>query len=130
MPTSVVYERIKALITAIAFVAIASVGFTSTAAYADDLKDWRVKVVKKIAKKHIYPRSAISREIEGKARVQITIARSGEITNFEILEPSGKRILDAAIPKMIKKLTPLPSPPDSLKDANLTFVIPITWRLQ
>jgi len=98
--------------------------------YADEIKDWRVKVVKKIAKKHIYPRSAISREIEGKARVKVFLDREGVITNFEIVQPSGESILDKAIPKMMKKLTPLPKPPASLPDAKLTFVIPITWRLQ
>jgi len=99
-------------------------------AFADEIKDWRVKVVKKIAKKHIYPRSAISREIEGKARVKVTVDREGVITNFDVVQPSGESILDKAIPKMMKKLTPLPKPPASLSDDKLSFVIPITWRLQ
>lgn len=102
----------------------------STPVFANDVGAWRKKVVKLIAKKHIYPRSAISREIEGKARVQVTISRTGEITNYEVVEPSGQGVLDKAIPKMMKKLNPFPAPPDSMPDANLTFVIPITWRLQ
>ena len=102
----------------------------STPVFADDIGEWRTEVVKLIAKKHIYPRSAISREIEGKARVQVTLARSGEITAYEVLEPTGEDVLDKTIPKMMEKLNPFPEPPASMDDGSLTFVIPITWRLQ
>jgi len=98
--------------------------------FADEIQDWRKKLAKKIAKKHIYPRSALSREVEGKARVQVVVDREGVITSYEIIQPSGESILDKAIPKMMKKLTPLPPPPASLPTEGLTFVIPITWRLQ
>jgi len=120
----------KNYMVALTVAAFAALSMISGPASADDIKDWRVKVVKKIAKKHIYPRSAISREIEGKARVKVTLGRDGVITAYEVVQASGEAILDKAIPKMMKKLTPLPAPPASLPDANLTFVIPITWRLQ
>lgn len=130
MPLKPFVNRIKSTAIAASFVAAASIAGVSSSVQADEIKDWRVSVVKQIAKKHIYPRSAISREIEGKARVRITMARSGEITNFEILEPTGQSILDKTIPKIIKKLSPLPEPPASLPDDKLSFVIPFTWRLQ
>ena len=98
--------------------------------FADEIQDWRKKLAKRIAKKHIYPRSALSREIEGKARVKVVMDREGVITSFEVIQPSGESILDKAIPKMMKKLTPLPPPPANLPAASLTLVIPITWRLQ
>ncbi|WP_417450172.1 TonB family protein [Kordiimonas sp.] len=97
---------------------------------ADEIQDWQRDIVKKIIKTHIYPRSAIAREIEGSAKVQVTIDRSGKITGYDIVEPSGQAQLDKVIPKMMEKLDPLPSPPASLPDGNLSFVIPIAWRLQ
>ena len=130
MPTLVVYARMKKLMVATTLAAIVSMGGFTTAAFSDDIADWRKKVSKRIAKKHIYPRSAISREIEGKARVRVTMLRTGEIAGFEIIQPSGESILDKAIPKMMGKLSPLPAPPDSMPDDKLVFVIPITWRLQ
>jgi len=114
------------LLTASAVLSISVTG----PVFADEVQDWRKKLAKKIAKKHIYPRAALSREIEGKARVQLVMDREGVITSYEIIQPSGQSILDKAIPKMMKKLTPLPPPPASLPAANLTLVIPITWRLQ
>lgn len=103
---------------------------TATPVFADDIQDWQREIVKQIIKTHIYPRSAIAREIEGSAKVQVSIDRSGKILSFEITEPSGEDQLDKVIPKMMEKLDPLPAPPDSLPDGNLTFVIPIAWRLQ
>ncbi len=95
-----------------------------------DVKDWQKKIVKKIVKSHIYPRAAIAREIEGRARVRVTIDRSGKILTFDVTEPTGKSQLDKVIPKMMKKMDPLPAPPDDVPDSNLTFTIPISWRLQ
>ena len=95
-----------------------------------DVKVWQKSIVKKMRKSFIYPRSAIAREIEGRARVKVTIDRTGAITNYEIVEPSGKSQLDKVIPKIMTKLNPLPSPPAELPDANLSFTIPIAWRLQ
>ncbi|WP_417456634.1 TonB family protein [Kordiimonas sp.] len=99
-------------------------------AFADEIKDWQREIVKKIIKTHIYPRSAIAREIEGSAKVQVTIDRTGKIMSYDITEPSGEDQLDKVIPKMMEKLDPLPEPPASLPDGNLSFVIPIAWRLQ
>lgn len=113
-----------ALLCAGAFVA------TAAPAYADELKDWQKEIIKKIVKSHIYPRSAIAREIEGRAKVSVTIDRSGKITGYEVVEPTGESQLDNIIPKMMEKMDPLPAPPASLSDANLTFTIPIAWRLQ
>lgn len=113
-----------------AFTATALLLLNAAPAFADDVKDWQREIVKKIIKTHIYPRSAIAREIEGSAKVQVTIDRTGKIVSYDITEPSGEDQLDKVIPKMMEKLDPLPSPPDSLPDGNLSFVIPIAWRLQ
>ena len=102
----------------------------SVPAYANDIKDWQKDIVRKIVKSHLYPRSAISREIEGRAKVSVTIDRTGKITGYEVVEPTGESQLDDIIPKMMEKMDPLPAPPDSLSDNNLTFTIPIAWRLQ
>ena len=99
-------------------------------AQANDIKDWQRQIVKKIVENHIYPRSAIAREIEGRAKVQVSIDRAGKITSYEIIEATGEDQLDKAIPKMMEKMDPLPAPPESLPDENLTFVIPIAWRLE
>jgi len=125
-----IFSHVRNSIVAVLIAAIAATIVGGGPVIADDVQDWRKKLARKIAKKHIYPRSALSREIEGKARVKIVIDREGAITSYEIIQPSGESILDKAIPKMMKKLTPLPPPPPDLPASSLTLVIPITWRLQ
>ena len=96
----------------------------------DDMKNWQTSLIRKLQESHIYPRSAIRKEIEGRALVNITINRAGEILEYTVVESAGNDVLDKTIPKMVEKLNPLPEPPSSISDANLTFTVPVTWRLQ
>lgn len=121
---------LKKLAPTFLLTALVAASFTFTApSYADDLSDWRSKLGKRIGSKMIYPKSAIRKGITGKAKVKITIDRSGEITNFEILEKTGQKALDKVIEKSITRMNPLPAPPASLADSRLSFIIPLNWSL-
>ncbi len=102
---------------------------TQTAS-ASDISVWQKKIGKLVAKKQVYPRAAMRKELEGRARVKISIDRSGEIKNFEIMEKTGHAILDKEVPKLMARLNPLPTPPASLSDSQLSFILPLSWRLQ
>jgi len=119
--------KFAASVMALALFATVSV---STPAQASDVKKWQVKVVKLVAKKQVYPRSALKKELEGSAKVKISIDRSGAIQNFDVTQSTGHDVLDKEVGKLIKRIDPLPSPPDALPDSNLTFVLPLTWALQ
>lgn len=106
---------------------VSSSVFTSTA-HADALGDWRKEVVKKVAETRTYPRSAISREIEGRAMVLLKVAQDGTITAHQVLQPTGQQVLDREIPKLVSRLNPLPPLPAGEKDASL--VVPISWVLE
>ena len=82
-----------------------------------------------VAKKQVYPRSAIDNEIEGKAKVKVTIDRAGKVTAFNVVQPTGQDVLDKELPKLGDRISPLPTPPAELSDAQLTFVLPVTWAL-
>ncbi|WP_374764773.1 energy transducer TonB [Yunchengibacter salinarum] len=101
-----------------------------TGAGASPIQDWQKALVKTITEKHVYPRSALRRELEGSARVRVTIDRSGTITGYEIVKPTGEPVFDKLIPRLMDSFSPLPAPPDSLSDNNLTFVLPLSWNLQ
>lgn len=96
-------------------------------AVAADMATWQRSVAVKIAKKQKYPRAALARGIEGKARVKITILADGTITAHEITQPTGEAILDKEIPKLMRRLNPLPALPDGRE--SLTFVLPLDWSL-
>lgn len=99
-------------------------------AAAADMKSWQREVAKSVASKQVYPRSALRKELEGSAKVRITLDRSGAIANFELIQSTGHDELDREVPKLIERINPLPAPPAELADADLTFVLPLAWALQ
>jgi len=113
-------------------IALVLSGFAVVAgpAQADEMKDWQRSIAKAIAENQTYPRSALRRQLEGTAKVKITIDRSGTISNFEMVEATGHDALDRTVPKLMERLSPLPAPPSSLGDDNLTFILPLAWVLQ
>ncbi len=126
-------RMLKASVTKAAALGVTTVLAVSTLTspvLANDVASWQKSVVSLVAKKQVYPREAMSKEIEGRARVKVTIDRSGAITGYEAVEKTGNAILDAEIEKLKDRINPLPTPPASLSDANLTFVLPLSWVLQ
>ena len=104
-----------------------ALSLSSAPAHADDMKSWQIQVIKAVAKNQRYPRSAIAREIEGKAKVRLVVAADGTITSHEIVEATGEDVLDREIPKLVEKLNPLPALPGG--QSELSFLLPLTWTL-
>ncbi|MCJ9430547.1 energy transducer TonB [Kordiimonas marina] len=105
-----------------------AVGVVSlSVAHADAMSDWTKAVSKLVAAKQGYPRAAIARQLEGRAKVRLTVAADGTISNYEIIEPTGKGPLDHAIPKLIGRINPLPKLPGG--KAEMTFILPLAWSL-
>jgi len=102
-------------------------GATSISASAADMNSWKKAVAKKVAKKQKYPRAALAREIEGKAKIRLLVAADGSITTHEIVQETGESVLDREIPKLVKRLNPLPALPDDRTE--LSFVLPLSWSL-
>ena len=98
-------------------------------ANAGDIKSWQTSVVKLVAKKQVYPRAAMADELEGKAKVKISIDRSGAITSHELIESSGHDVFDQEVDALVSRINPLPTPPAELEDKNLSFVLPLTWAI-
>lgn len=111
----------------VAMMGLALVSFTGTSVLADAMEDWQREVVQKVAAKQGYPRMAVARQIEGSAKVRLTVAADGTISNFEIVEPTGEEVLDRSIPKLMERLSPLPALPAGQNE--MSFVLPLTWSL-
>jgi len=114
-------------IVAVAIALTFTIGATSISASAADMNSWKKAVAKKVAKKQKYPRAALAREIEGKAKVRLLVAADGSITTHEIILETGESVLDREIPKLVKRLNPLPALPDDRTE--LSFVLPLSWSL-
>lgn len=114
----------KLMVTLFALVAF---GLMASPAQAFDMNGWKKAVIKKVAKSQKYPRSALAREIEGKAKIRLTVDATGAITNHEVVQETGEAVLDNEIPKLVDRLNPLPSLPDG--KTELSFVLPLNWSL-
>ncbi len=110
-----------------ALTVVLAFGMASAPAQALDMNGWKKAVIKKVAKKQKYPRSALAREIEGRAKVRLVVAADGAITTHEIVEETGQSVLDKEIPKLVARLNPLPSLPDG--KTEMSFVLPLNWSL-
>ncbi len=119
-------KKINKLLAIVAALTL-TMGVASVSANADEMTDWKQAVAKRVASKQKYPRAALAREIEGKARVRLVVAADGSITTHEIVEQTGEDVLDDEIPKLVKRLDPLPALPDARTE--LSFVLPLTWAL-
>jgi len=109
-------------------VALLALGIVSVPAAANtDIASWKKAVVKQISKKQKYPRSAQVREIEGRAVIRINVNSDGTITSHEIVKSTGASILDREIPKLVKRLNPLPALPAGTPNASLQ--LPLDWSL-
>ena len=104
-------------------------GFVSSAS-AQDMKSWQTEIAKKIAKKQVYPRAALRKELQGKASVEINVDREGNIVAHAIKTSTGHDVLDREVPKLMKRVSPLPAPPAAVTDSELTMVLPLAWALE
>ncbi|PCJ43241.1 MAG: hypothetical protein COA81_04145 [Alphaproteobacteria bacterium] len=122
--------KLSIYVTAMMVLSFGMVGFTGTAHAASDIRKWQTKIVKLVARKQVYPRSAMRKELEGRAKVRVSIDRTGAIVAHEIIVPTGLAVFDKEIPKLIKRINPLPKPPASLTDNQLSFVLPLSWVIR
>lgn len=123
------FERttMRFLVSSLLAAALSLSFFSFSAIAASDMDAWKSEVTKSVAKNQRYPRAALAREVEGKAKVRLTVAADGTISNHEIIEPTGESSLDNEIPRLVKRLSPLPSLPEGRSE--LSFVLPLDWSL-
>jgi len=87
-------------------------------------------LAREFAKHKQYPRIAQVRSWQGTTRVQLELDASGNIISISVSESSGHEILDQQALEMVKKVSPLPLPPDVLRNKPLTIFVPIPFRLE
>ncbi len=77
------------------------------------------QVRERIKANWIYPRQAGDRGIEGEARIEFHIAKSGRVEFIELRHSSGTTILDDAALTAVKLAQPFPPVPDDIAKQTL-----------
>ena len=85
---------------------------------------------KEFAKYKQYPRVARMRNWQGTVQIQVKLDASGAVVASTISQSSGYDVLDKQALEMVQKASPLPRPPEALRDREFTVIVPVVFRLE
>lgn len=91
---------------------------------------WQSQLAAHIEHFRRYPQAARSHGDEGTASVAFTIDREGRVLRSAIVQSSGSEALDKETLAMLARAQPMPRPPNQLTDGELTFVIPVRFKIR
>jgi protein TonB len=83
-----------------------------------------------IAKYKQYPKIAQMRGWQGTVVVDLEIDIKGAVISVKIKKSSTYEVLDNEALEMIKKASPFPAPPESLRGKNFNVLVPISFKLE
>lgn len=81
-----------------------------------------------LARQQQYPRLAALRGWEGEVRLQVRVARKGNIVDIQLAHSSGFAVLDQQALQLIAG-TALPPLPDSVQETEIQLIVPIHFKL-
>jgi protein TonB len=85
---------------------------------------------REFAKHKQYPRVAQMRGWQGTTRVELRIDANGNVISSVVSESSGFEVLDKQALEMVRKASPLPLPPETLRGREFAIIVPIAFRLE
>lgn len=77
-----------------------------------------------------YPSGAKAAGEQGTAMLSFTVNRNGQVMGSRLVGSSGHPALDAETLAMIRRAQPLPSFPPELKQASMSFTVPVRFSLR
>lgn len=83
-----------------------------------------------IAKYKQYPKIAQMRGWQGTVIADLEIDTKGTVISIKIKKSSTYEVLDNEALEMIKKASPFPAPPESLRGKNFNVLVPISFKLE
>lgn len=81
-----------------------------------------------LARQQQYPRLAAMRGWEGEVRVQVRVARKGNIVDVQLAHSSGFAVLDQQALQLLAAAA-LPPLPDSVRGSEIQLIVPIHFKL-
>lgn len=101
-----------------------------SAAPSRAVPSWQGRVLGHLERHKRYPRSAQARRQEGVSQVRFTIDREGRVLSVQIDKGSGYEVLDEETVEMVRRASPLPAPPEEMKQERIELVVPVQFFLK
>lgn len=91
--------------------------------------DWYSLVSAHLERNKRYPREARRDGLQGTPTVRFTVNRRGRVSDVSIRDSSGHPSLDEATISLLKRVSPLPAMPRSMRRDSVTITLPIEYSL-
>ena len=91
---------------------------------------WQKSLLSHLNTHKRYPAEARARAQQGTVKVQFVIDRKGQVVDAQVMTTSGSKPLDEEAVSVLRRASPLPSPPDSMPGDTLSLVLPIQFHIK
>lgn len=105
------------------------VGAESTA-QQDNQVSWQNRLLAHLQRHKRYPSIARQRRQQGTATIQFRIDRDGNVMTTDLVHSSGYVLLDRSAIEMVDRAQPLPRPPATVTDDELSLTLPVQFSLR
>ena len=82
-----------------------------------------------IAKHKSYPKIAQMRGYQGDVLLDLRLDGDGNVLSAKVKEGSGYESLDKQALEMVRKASPFPAPPESLRNRTFNITVPVSFKL-
>lgn len=82
-----------------------------------------------IAKHKSYPKIAQMRGYQGDVLLDLKLDGNGNVLSAKVKEGSGYESLDKQALEMVRKASPFPAPPESLRNRTFNITVPVSFKL-
>lgn len=96
---------------------------------SDERNQYGALLTQQINKYKMYPRIAVMRNWEGDVILELQLDANGNLTSSRIYKSSKIESLDNQALEMVKKASPFPLPPPSLRGRSFSIMVPVSFRL-
>lgn len=110
--------------------AVTAASRAGAAAAAAALPSYRDRLAAHLQRFKQYPGGAKAAREEGTAMLSFTVSRSGQVVSSRLTGSSGHDLLDAETLAMLRRAQPLPPFPSDLKEASMSFTVPVRFSLK
>ena len=83
-----------------------------------------------IAKYKSYPKIAQMRGWQGECLLDIRMDGNGNVISAKVRDSTGHEALDNQALEMVRKASPLPTPPEALRSRTFNITIPVSFKLE
>ncbi len=92
-------------------------------------QSYNSKVLARLRAAKTYPAAARGKGIEGVAVLTFTISSSGKLTAARVSKGAGHPLLDRAVLAMARSAAPFPVFPSSMVKSQVTFSVPVQFKI-